>query len=201
MTQTQVVILGYFLGAILVLFPIVMLLRDILTRSYYQKKSKDHIVAEFLSKVGLAFTELVKIDDQKTGAFTYKGRQYFAGEEKVTIAYPPGRSSAAQVNMHKCYPNASSSDMATNLTGKPTVDAVIVFAIANQGDTKVAMERSWSESGGGANPNKHLLWVYILVGVGVLVGIAGLVFTIKGQGINGDIVAVLNKIATALGVK
>ena len=201
MTQTQVVVGIWFMGALVILVSAWLLFRDILTHAYYQSKSKDHIVAEFLSKVGLAFVEVVKIENQDTGQFTYKGRMYFTGKEKVLIAYPPGRSPRAQVNMQKCYPNAASSDMATTLHGKPTVDNIIVYAIANQKDTTIAMERSEAESGGGNSAKKIQMWTWIALGALGVIGAATLIFIIKGQGTQDSILSTLQQIGTAMGVK
>lgn len=198
MTQEQIFIGIWFMVALVILVTGWMLLRDIFTHAYYQAKSKDHMIAEFLSKVGLAFVEVVKIENQETGEFTYKGRKYFSGKEKVTIAYPPGRSSRAQVNMQKCYPNAASSDMSTNLYGKPSVDAKLVFDIANQRDTTTAMERSEAESGGGNAAKKAAMWEWIRFGVLGTILIALLILYIKG---NAGVLEGLQKIATAMGVK
>lgn len=184
MTQLQIIVGAWFLGAMIILVSVWLLLRDIATHSYYQKKSEDgYMIAEFLSKVTPAFVELVKIENRNTGEFTYKGRKYFVGKEKVQIAYPPGRSKMAQVNMDKCYPNPASCDMATVLYGKPTVSAPLVGAMVEQKDTEIAMNRSAEESSGGQNIKKNWMWVWLGLGILGVLSIAQIIFIVKGQGI------------------
>jgi hypothetical protein len=205
LSQVQILIGFWFLIAMVIMVTIWVFLRDIATHSYYAKKAKDHIVVEFVPRVTKIFVELIKLDDQRTGAFTYKDRKYFAGQEIGTIDYPPGRSALAQVTFHKCYADPASADMATNLHGKPTVDSVLVAALVQQKDTNEAMERSRLDSGGGKSMNQQLKWVYILVGGGILVSILSLVFTIKYQMSFGETFesfkATVSALATAMGVK
>lgn len=201
MTNLQVIVGVWFVVAMVIIVAICLVLRDIATHAYYQKKSDDgYIVAEFVAKVGSVFVEVVKIDNRDNGAFTYKDRQYFTGKEKFTVAYPPGRSRMAQVNMPKCYPNPASSDMATNIYGKPTVDAILVGALVQQRDTHEAMERSRDESGGGNNTaKKNQMWTWIALGLLGAIGTATLVFIIKGQGVNEAILAAIQELSKAFG--
>ena len=207
MTQATIVmwsVAGLVLFSVLAL-GIGSLIRDITTHGINSKKSIDHIWVEFLPKTGKSWDAIVKLIDQKTGEFNYQGRKYFAGGERVKKDYPPGRSHIAQVTFDKCYADPSSSAMATILTGKPTINSLLVFAMGEQKDTQEAMERSREESSGGASAMKNWKWVYIgLIVIGVI-SIVGVVFTIKGQMGMEDLLAQLaptiEKLAQAMGVK
>lgn len=179
------------------------LIRDITTHSINFKKSVDHIWVEAAPKTGKGWYALVKLQDQKTGSFTYKDRQYFAGGERWKAEYPPGRSSLAQVTFDKCLIDPASSDMLTNITGKPTVDAVLVYNAMEQKDTTTAMQISADESNGGKS-NKQMNWVLIGVCVVGVISLVGVVFTIKGQmGMEDSLLNLANimeKLANTLGV-
>lgn len=198
MNQTSLLIgAAIVVGMSVVILIIAMLTRDLATHAKYAALAPNHIWVEFAPKVGKGFDAIVKLDDQKTGAFTYKGRHYFAGEERWQRDYPPGRGSLAQVTFHKCLADPASSDMLTNFTGKPTVDALIVGAVMEQKDTAEAMQRSREESGGGPEVNKKWMWMYIGLCIIGLIAVVGAVFTIKGTMVNDEILAALQRIAAA----
>lgn len=193
MQQSTIYLIG---GGVVVLFGVLAfvvgnLIRDLATHAFNAKRSIDHLWVEFAPVVGKGFSQIIKVEDMKTGTFKYKGRLYAAGPERWQADYPPGRSSLAQVTFYKCLADPASTDMLTNLTGKPSMDAVLFFAVANQKDTTTAMERSQEESGSGAAANKKWTWMYVGLAVVGAVAIAGLIYTIKGQSINEDILRTL----------
>jgi hypothetical protein len=192
------------IGMSVLILVVMMMIRDIVTHNQLTIKAVDHIWVNFAPRQGKGWNALVKLDDQKTGAFTYKGRQYFAGEETWDEFYPPGRGALAQVSFHKCLADPASSDMLTNITGKPTVDAILVYSVLEQKDTAEAMQRSREESGMGKGDQKTN-WLLIGIALSVIVGIVGIVFTIKGQsGIEHlltQMSTILSKLSGVLGVK
>ena len=183
--------------AMVILVTFWILTRDLFTRSYVMKKAKDHIWVEFAPKVGNGFSQLVKLDDKKTGEFSYQERKYFAGGETWLAPYPPGRGSLAQVPFIKCLADPASSDMLTNITGKPTVNSALVFAMAEQKDTQQAMDRSREMSGGSNTIAKNWIWLWIGLGAVGLIVVANLVFAVKGIGINESILSALQKLTAA----
>lgn len=189
--QTRIIIgLSVVIGfAVLAVF-VGTFVRDLITKMYYEKKSPDHIWAEFAPKVGKGFSKIIKLENLKTGQFKYQGRTYYAGDETWQAMYPPGRSALAQVAFTKCLANPENANMLTHITGAPSIDARLVFAMAEQKDTINAMERSEREAGGGVeNKNMKILMLVVIV-VGILVIVGG-IFSIKGAMVNDDILKTL----------
>lgn len=177
-------------------FTIGNFVRDLSTRNINMVKVKDHIWVEFAPRQATGWDELVKLKDQQTGEFEYKGRTYFAGQERYSKLYPPGRSKMAQVPFHKTIARTDSADMALNLTGKPTVNPQLTYSLLEQKDTKTAMDRG-SELSGGSTSAKANQWVLIGLGIVGVAVIAILIIQLQGQTQIADIGTELNKLKSA----
>jgi hypothetical protein len=118
--------------------------------------------------------------------------------------WPPGKPKFTQLSVQKIIYKEGDSEPLSNTTGIPTISGQLITSLIDgvAANTSDALRKSYEGSNGQiSKKNNPMLWVYIILGIVVVLGIVNLVLNIQGLSAVDMMKDLTKVIQQALGLK